>query len=407
MEDNTELSIDYIQAKIQNILDKSHKSSAKKKIKRFPHESNPDRLNFACPCCGDSQKSDHKKRGNLYLDNLRFKCFNCDESMMFTKLCDTFNEQIDMDQRIKMYKYIDEHTHYKKTDDYILEELDKLIPLDEFMNYFNNRKNSWLYDIKPVEQGSHVYHYLKYGRLIQDFSQIYQGIYRVVKSGKTVFETKVMISLNMTLGDVNKVLGIQIRNLEKDKDKRFYKIVEFEELYNYIHPTEPLDEMEAISYNKLSHFYNILNIDFEKTITIFEGFIDSIFYPNSIGMVGAKNDMDLLSFLTESDADLKLNFFYDNDTTGIGKSTKMLKKGFPVFLWNKLFEKLISKNKNKYEAKKKLVDILDLNDLVKSANNHRVYESLKLEKFFSIDEFDVLYLDKIIYDKESKTWSKK
>ena len=168
-----------------------------------------------------------------------------------------------------------------------------------------------------------------------------------------------------------------------------------------------MDEIEAISYNKLSHFYNILNIDFDKPITIFEGFLDSIFYPNSIGMVGAKNDQDLLRFLTESDADLKLKFFYDNDTTGISKASKMLKKGFSVFLWNKLFDKLIDKDKNKYSAKDKLKEIIDLNDLVKKAKNPNIYESLKLEKFFSIDEFDLIYLDKIVFDKETKTWSKK
>jgi hypothetical protein len=327
--------------------------------------------------------------------------------MSFTKLCDTFNEPIDMEERIKLYKYIDENTHYRKTDDYILEEMDKLIDLDEFINYFNNRKNSWLYDIKPVEKNSHVYQYLKYERLIEDFSQILQGVYRVVRDGRTVFETRVMISMNMTMGDVKKVLGIQIRNLEKNKDKRFYKIVEFEELYNYIHPTDPLDEMEAISYNKLSHFYNILNIDFERTITIFEGFLDSIFYPNSIGLVGSKNSGDLLKFLTESDADLSLRFFYDNDDTGISKSTQLLKQGFPVFLWNRLFEKLTEKSKNKYDAKRKLKGIVDLNDLVISSKNPLVYEALHLEKFFSIDEFDLVYLDKISFNRDDKTWSRK
>lgn len=392
----------YIKDKIQIILNKSHKENQKRIIKEYP-----ERFNFACPHCGDSQKSDYKKRGNLYLDNLRFKCFNCGESMIFTKFCDTFDEPIDLDNRIKMYKYIDEHTTYKKTDEYILEELDKLIDVKEFMDYFNNRKNSWLYDIKPIQKNSHVYQYLKYERLIEDHSMIYQGIYRIVRDNKVVYFTPVMINMNMTLGDEKKLIGIQLRNLEKDRNKRFYKIVEFEELYNYIHPTEPLDEMEAISYNKLSHFYNILNIDFDKPITIFEGFLDSIFYPNSIGLVGAKNDQDVLRFLTESDADLKLNFFYDNDTTGISKATKMLKKGFPVFLWNKLFDKLISKEKNKYDAKNKLKDIIDLNDLVKASRNSNVYETLKLEKFFSIDEFDLMHLDKIVFDKETKTWSKK
>lgn len=392
----------YIKQKLQNILDKTHKESQKRVIKEYD-----GRISCACPICGDSQKSNYKKRGNLYTDNLRYKCFNCDETMMFTKLCDTFNEHIDMEQRIAMYKYIDENTHYKNTDDYILEELDKMIDLEDFMNYFNNRKNSWLYDIKPVEKNSHVYQYLKYERLINDYSRILQGIYRIVRDGKTVYETRVMISVNMTMGDVKKIIGIQLRNLEKNKDKRFYKIVEFEELYNYMNPTNHLDEMEAISYNKLSHFYNILNIDFEKPITIFEGFLDSLFYPNSIGMVGAKNDKDLLKFLTESDADLTLRFFYDNDTTGISKATKMLKNGFPVFLWNRLFDKLTERSKNKYDAKRKLQDIIDLNDLVKSSKNPNVYEKLKLEKFFSIDEFDLLYLDKIVFNKETGIWTKK
>ena len=399
---NNTYNLDFIKTKLQNIVNRVHKTGQKTVIKELT-----DQIQIACPICGDSQKSASKKRGNLYHDNLFYVCFNCDTKMSFTKLCDTFNEPIDMEERIKLYKYIDENTHYKKTDDYILEEMDKLIDLDEFVNYFNNKKNSWLYDIKPVEKNSRVYQYLKYERLIDDFSQIYQGVYRVVREGKTVFETRVMISMNMTMGDVKKVLGIQIRNLEKSKDKRFYKIVEFEELYNYIHPTDSLDEMEAISYNKLSHFYNILNIDFEKPITIFEGFLDSIFYPNSIGMVGAKNDQDLLKFLTESDADLSLRFFYDNDITGISKATKMLKNGFPVFLWNRLFEKLTERSKNKSNAKKKLNNIIDLNDLVISSKNPRIYEALKLEKFFSIDEFDLLYLDKMTFDTKEKIWLRK
>jgi len=327
--------------------------------------------------------------------------------MYFTQFCDTFNENIDMGERIKMYKYIDEHTHYKKTDDYILEELDKLINVDDFMNYFNTRKNSWLYDIKPVEKNSHVYQYLRYDRLVEDFSQILQGIYRVVKNGKTVFETRVMISMNMAFGETNKVLGIQIRNLEKSKEKRFYKIVEFEELYNYMNPGKPLDDLESISYNKLSHMYNILNIDFEQTITIFEGFLDSIFCSNAIGMVGAKNSGDVLKFLTESDVGLKLRFFYDNDNTGISKSTQLLKQGHQVFLWNRLFDKLVEKNKDKDLAKRKLENIVDLNDLVIKSKNPNIYKTLKLDQFFSQDEFDIYYLDKIFYDKNNQQWLRK
>ena len=392
----------YIKQKLQNIVNKIHKNGQKTIIKELN-----DQFQIACPICMDSQKSESKKRGNLYYDNLFYKCFNCDTYMSFTKLCDTFNEKIDMENRIKMYNYIDANTHYKKTDDYILEELDKLIDVEDFMEYFNNRKNSWLCDIKPIVNNSHAYQYLKFDRLIGDHSQIYQGNYRVFRNGKKVYDSRVIIIMNMTNGDKKKLLGIQLKNMEQNKNKRFYKIVEFEELYNYMNPTKPLDEIEAISYNKLSHFYNILNIDFEQPITIFEGFLDSVFYPNSIGMVGAKNDEDLLKFLTDSDVDLRLQFFYDNDPTGIWKATKMLKNGFPVFLWNRLFEKLTEKSKNKYDAKRKLRGIIDLNDLVKSAKNPNIYYTLKLDKFFSIDEFDLMYLDKLVYDKENMTWVKK
>lgn len=399
MAEKIELNKEYIKQKIQNILNKNHHESQKKIIKEFT-----ERYNIACPCCLDSNKSVTKKRGNLYKKNLFYKCFNCDIYMSFTKFCDTFNEPLDIEQRINIYNYIDENMVVSNiNNDYIETEMDKLIDVDEFMNYFNNRKNSWLYDIKPIENNSHVNNYLKYGRLLTNTSQIYQGIYRIVKNEKTVFETRVMISMNMSLS-TNKLIGIQLRNLESSKEKRFYKIVEFEELYNYINPTNMLNDLESISYNKLSHFYNVLNIDFEKVITVFEGFIDSLFYPNSIGLVGAKNKDDLLGFLINADADIKLQFFYDNDTTGIYNSTKLLKDGQSVFLWNKLFEKLIDKKKNKYDAKRKLNDIIDLNDLVLKAKNPNIVNSLKLWKFFSIDDLDLIYLDKMTFDKENNTW---
>lgn len=404
MENNkSDLNIDYIKVKIQNILNKVHTINEKKQIRDFG-----TRITFACPVCGDSEKYNgrNKKRGNFFYKNAMFKCFNCDTTMSFPKLCEEFNEDVDIDEKIKLYKYIDDHVSFtNNNNDYIMEEMDKLIDVDDFINYFNTRKNSWLYDIKHIEENSHVYNYLHKTRLVPKTNMILQGVYRVIKDEKTVFETRVMISLNMS-SSMNKILGIQIRNLESEKNKRFYKIVEFEELYNYMSQGKLLDEMEAISYNKLSHFYNILNVNFDKEVTVFEGFIDSLFYPNSIGMVGANNDNDLLRFLTEADSDIKLKFFYDNDSKGIIKATKMLKNGYSVFLWNKLFNKL-SEKKTDYDSKTKFLNINDLNDLVMKSKNNRIFSSLKLDIFFSNDEFDLIYLDKIIYDKDKKIWTLK
>ena len=53
---------------------------------------------------------------------------------------------------------------------------------------------------------------------------------------------------------------------------------------------------------------NILNVDFSEKITVFEGYLDSLFFPNSLGVVGVNTDM---RFLENNDLDLQ--YFYDND----------------------------------------------------------------------------------------------
>jgi predicted RNA-binding Zn-ribbon protein involved in translation (DUF1610 family) len=77
--------------KIQNILDKEHNDcSEKRKLVPYPKTS-PKRLNFACPYCGDSEKVRTKKRGNVWLNTLIYRCYNCGEEGNFTKMCKYIN----------------------------------------------------------------------------------------------------------------------------------------------------------------------------------------------------------------------------------------------------------------------------------------------------------------------------
>ena len=55
----------YIKGLIQNILNKEFSNQQKRRVDEYA-----DRLNMACPYCGDSSKSVHKKRGNLYFNKL-------------------------------------------------------------------------------------------------------------------------------------------------------------------------------------------------------------------------------------------------------------------------------------------------------------------------------------------------
>ena len=40
-----------------------------------------DKINIRCPLCGDSKKSEKKKRGWIYLKNASYYCFNCSQGM--------------------------------------------------------------------------------------------------------------------------------------------------------------------------------------------------------------------------------------------------------------------------------------------------------------------------------------
>ena len=74
---------------------------------------------------------------------------------------------------------------------------------------------------------------------------------------------------------------------------------------------------QLVVYNKLSYYFNILNIDFSQKITVFEGYLDSLFYPNSIGLVGVNTDS---RFLENNNLDLQ--FFFDNDEAGFKSRSK-------------------------------------------------------------------------------------
>jgi len=367
------LDINYLKNNIQSILDKVHNKTAKRVIKE-----KHDRLSFACPICGDSSSDTTVKRGHLFLNNLYYKCYNEDCRSTFTQLCKMYDIQLDPNKKLELINYIDTNFHrYKQSeDDWMLGNFSKLIKFEDLQTWFDSGDGP-LKGFRQVGFGSKVYTYLL-NRGIPDnliTTLFYEGIKVTGRWSEPhiVFINKV--------GD--KVIGMQERNLETGI-KRKFKIWTFKELYENVYLQE-LDIIEAISYNKLSYLFNILNIDFEKEITIFEGFIDSIFMPNSIGAVGINTDY---SFLVNNDLDIR--FFFDNDDIGKRKSQEWLKKGFKVFLWEKLINDLAKKDIDPHVFKMRFnTNIKDLNKLMQVLPMNWK----DLLKYFSNDKFDALYLN--------------
>jgi hypothetical protein len=187
------------------------------------------------------------------------------------------------------------------------------------------------------------------------------------------------------------VVSLQVRNL-LDGDKRMFKIYDFSKIFFEIYPEGELDEQEKLSYDKLSHFFNIFRINWTTPVNIFEGYIDSLFLPNSIGMIGVNTD---LSFLLKEEG-LELRFIYDNDKAGKKKARLMIEGKSKIFLWNKFFLDIIKGYKGKM-SKDELIETLDhikdFNMLQLKFSKKPIFERFDFEKYFSNDDLDIYYLE--------------
>lgn len=371
--EESKLDIDYIVSIIQDILNKNHTDSRKKQIRTKLNGYNRE-INFNCPICGDGKSV--KFRGHLYLNSMRYVCYNEREtcSSSFMKFCNHFNVELDMEKKMQIYNYLDNNYKFEKKEDFAITNMDKLIDLDKFVEHMNKLKKP-LMNLSPIVEGSLQHKYL-IDRKIYNYENIFQSSYIITQN----WTEPVIVILNRT---VDKILSMQIRNLKSQKEKRIYKFFQFQELYNLMN-LEPLDEIESIPYNKCSPIFNFLNIDFDNPIYIFEGYLDSIFFPNSVALVGLDTDISLLS-----NDNLDLKFVLDTDEAGQKKAKEMIDNGYSVFLWKRLFNDLSKGKGNKFLHHLES-NIKDINGLVEFYNDYHIYDTLKLDKYFAKDRFDLI-----------------
>jgi hypothetical protein len=382
------MDVSYIKSIIQEILNKEFSSVGRRRINEYA-----DRINVCCPYCGDG-KSEFKKRGNLYFNKLLYICFNCGKKTNLDRFTKDFHIRLDPDKKMELIDHLNSVVSYKDAEDDLLDtEFDKLLNIEDIEKIFTSGEHI-ITDFRPIVKNGAIHQYL-ISRGIEDRlqSNIYQGKYWV---NADRWEP-IMLLLNRR---GNKVLGVQIRNLKEGK-RRLFKIYNFENLYKWIHDVEEIEDIDLnqlVIYNKLSYYFNILNVNFDSTITVFEGYLDSLFYPNSIGVVGVNTDM---KFLEANNLDIR--YFFDNDQAGFDKSEEKLKEGYPVFLWKKLFEDIVEKKKSDdpYKLMWRISKVKDLNKLAELVPSP--YKKLQLDLFFSKDVLDLRWIPK----KEKKKYKEK
>jgi hypothetical protein len=376
----------YIKNCVQKILDKEFKSIHKRKINEFT-----DRLQLACCYCGDS-KSEFKKRGNLYFNKLLYICFNCGKKTNFDKFTKDFGLRLDPDKKLEIINHLTSQISFQDAEEDLMEtELNKLLDFSELERIFNNGENV-ITDFGPIKKGTGLFNYLIDRGIPQ---QLHNNIWGAKYWMNDEKWEPVLVFLNRK---GNKIIGCQVRNL-KDGKRRLFKIYNYETLYKWIFNVDEINDVDAnqlVIYNKLSYYFNILNVDFSSKITIFEGYLDSLFYPNSIGVVGVNTDM---KFLENNNLDLQ--YFYDNDSAGYQKSEEKIKLGYPVFLWKKLFQNIVDKKmtQDPYGLLYRISKVKDLNKLAELSQNP--FQKFELEKYFSKDLLDLRWIPK----KEKKKFS--
>jgi hypothetical protein len=220
-------------------------------------------------------------------------------------MCKHFNEQIDPDKKLEMIEHLNSVMTYSDYESNVSDaKFENLIDLVDLEKVFSMNLTP-ISDFKPIQVNGGVYKYLV-GRGIEP--AYHKNIYQA-KYWKNEDESEWIIVMLNRRDD--KVLGIQIRNLKEGK-RRMFKIYNYENILEWANlvkenPYE-IDINEMVIYNKLSYYFNILNVNFIEVITIFEGYLDSLFYPNSIGLVGVNTDYKLIE---NSGADIQ--YFFDND----------------------------------------------------------------------------------------------
>lgn len=285
-------------------------------IERFGQQSQKskvkvgrERINFACPYCGDSHTNMQKKRGNIFIGTLSFHCYNCGTHRTLNSFLKDFSRlpsgwtkinqlAIDSIANIVSHKSVDTER-----------VLDAMFDEDLTKHLFDReevKKRLCLVEAK----GSKMEVYLE-KRLQRDMNRF-------------LWDPKKHKLFILNLSGSDRVIGWQVRNFGKYADNGSkYLTYKWSKACEAMGTTSDVAGVDVL--DKLSYTFNIFNVDFTRPITVFEGPLDSFLFPNSIALASLHTRVP---FESES-----FRYLLDFDKPGQDKAMEFLKEGRTVFLW--------------------------------------------------------------------------
>ena len=349
----TEELKDKIRYALKQVVSQVHPEPNKKLLKDMH-----GRITCACPYCGDSHSDDTKKRGNIFWDTLQYHCYNCSyHTNLYSFLKDHEVKLATSDDSFMVIDYIKQNKIQVNSESVLkhdaLRKVQELsIDIDTFKAKFK---------AKVIEPGDWIWFQLK-DRLLHN---------RVDDFLYSEKEHRLWI---LNFGADNKIIGAQTRRM-KGYGQR-YLTYDLPKLYEEMGQPLELSNEELTPLTKVSTLFGIMQLNFQRPITIFEGPLDAKFMANSLALATAGRSTD------DFDEIPTVRYMFDNDTTGKKKMAEKLKKGRPVFMWSKFLKE---NGLDKYNIK-------DLNDLMLKCFELKIDAHKKIDQYFTSSQLDLWYV---------------
>lgn len=293
------------------MTDVKYINSLSNRLANFKRKSD-NVYNFSCPICGDSKHKKNKARGYIYFQKggYIFFCHNCNASMSLAN----FIKNIDYSLYREM---VLEHIRGNKSKEELeFEEFNKKFIKPKYMHsnaLKGLRKVSQLssdHPIKKLVESRKIpnpYHAKLFAcpKFMHHINSIIPN-----KFSETALKYDEMRLLIPFISPNKDVHALQGRSLKSSSNTKYITII--------------LDE-------ELPKIYGLDTVNFNNTVYVFEGPIDSMFINNSIATAGG----DLVSSLKGYDKN-NIVIVYDNEPRSketIDKIDKAIFNGYSVCIW--------------------------------------------------------------------------
>ena len=308
--------------------------------------------NFRCPICGDSKKNKKKKRGYILTKKTPwvYKCHNCGVSMSIEKWMKQYHPTYYSD-------YIKELLHDQSE---IKKEQEQ-----EILTNKSHELNEKLEELREKKKKEH--------ELTKNFISILKG--------DGYLFAKAIDFCN------NRRIPKEIWHkwyVDPSGDYKGRLIIPFYDNNNMIYYFQARTLVgHTLKYinmreNREDAIYNWYNIDTSKPVVMTEGPIDSMFIENAVATCGTHFSEEVQKKLNSVDT----YYLLDPDLPGRERAYELMSEGKDVFLWSLFARTYNLPFKEKW----------DINDLVIYANLKNKIKFQNLQRFFSNNIFDSVYL---------------